>query len=85
MLRRHLYGAFDYPVTLTDPFRDTFIGKLQNVQSLGLKRLTAAGEGADNVVALYQVTIDEITETTEGSAEAVWDASDWNDGRVWGD
>lgn len=84
--RRHLIGAMDEQVTLTSPFRETFIGKVQAVESLGFKLNPEAGQGyASTATALYRVVFEEITETTDDNAVMVWDQSTWNDGNVWDD
>ena len=85
VLRQHLFGGLAYPVTLLTPFRETFIGKLQDVASMGYKVKTASGQGAETVTGLYRVVFEEITETTEQAATAIWDSSEWNDTRAWDD
>lgn len=82
-LRRHLFQCLDQQVDFTDPFGDTFVAKLRDVRSTGVRWKTQAQESRRAAEAVYQLVLDEITETTEPSAWAVYDESDYDDGRVY--
>jgi hypothetical protein len=79
--RAFLSSSVDQLVTLTDPWDGTFVGKV-DVQSIGFKH---KGKPTSNkrVSALYQVTFEEITETTASGTGMTWDVSDWNGGDLW--
>lgn len=82
-LRRHLFQCLAEPVDFTDPFGATYVAKVRDVRSMGVKWKTQAQESRKAAEAIYQVVLDEITETTEATAWAVYDESDYDNGHVY--
>lgn len=78
-----LKGAVGQRVTFGDYFGDSYVVKVLNVSSPGLRR-KAGGQDRSRALGAITVTMAEIAYNVDPSNVFTWDESKWDAGDVWG-